>query len=98
MTLNPDDLIDEINYPLTQLTREVLDIITIRQDHEKLSFKEMSIEQLATRLNGDISKLPSLLHQDFYQQKANILNTIASAYCILANATFKEKQKIEDSQ
>ncbi len=98
MTLNPDDLIDEINYPLTQLTREVLDIITNRQDHEKLSFKEMSIEQLATRLNGDISKLPSLLNQDFYQQKANILNTIASAYCILANVTFKEKQKRDDSQ
>ena len=93
MSLYPEDDNEEKKYPIQESSKEILELLTNRHDFENINFKDMSKEQLAIRLNGDIGKLPSLLHQDYYKAKSSILNVATDLYCYLAILQFEKEEK-----
>jgi len=93
LSLYPEDDNEEQTYLIQTFTKEILEQLESRHNFEKINFKAMSKENIASRLNGDIAKLPTLLHQDFYQTKSNILNVACDLYCYLAILHFEKENK-----
>ena len=91
MALYPEDDTEERIYPIFYLAKDILDVLQKRFDNEGISFKDHTIDQLAKKLNARISKLPSLLRDEYDIVKLNLLDVVTDCYCIISQMEHKKK-------
>jgi len=87
------DELEEKQYPLFDLSKDIHKILESRFKTENISYKDLNLEQIAIKLDANISQLPLLLRQDYYKAKSNCLNVITDLYCYLSQLEHKEKTK-----
>lgn len=80
----------EPKYPLYQFSKDILDTIQKRTESESISFKDLTKEQLAIKLNNDIAKIPNLLRMDQITSKEKLISVATDCYCFIAQIIHEE--------
>lgn len=83
---------EEKEFTVREFSQLILEVLEKRHKAENLTFKDLTLEQIAIKLDGDIARLPTLLSQEYPTAKENILIVVTDLYSYMAQLEVQEKE------
>ena len=83
---------EEQKYPLLEFINDISNIIKKRYSNEGIDFKDYTQDQLAQRLEYDLSKIPYILRENNYPDNKNkLLDVATDIYYLTSQIVWGEK-------
>jgi Cdc6-like AAA superfamily ATPase len=84
--------LEEPKYPLIDFLNDISNVITKRYSSEGIDFKDYTQDQLAIRLEYDLSKLANIIRENNYPDNKNKLIDVATdIYYLTSQIVYGEK-------
>ena len=83
---------EEQKYPLIEFSNDIYNNIKKRYSLEGIDFKEYTQDQLAQRLEFDLSKIPYILRENNYPDNKNkLIDVVTDIYYLTSQIVYGEK-------
>jgi len=84
--------LEEQKYPLIEFSNDIYNNIKKRYSLEGIDFKEYTQDQLAQRLEFDLSKIPYILRENNYPDNKNkLIDVVTDIYYLTSQIVYGEK-------
>ena len=83
---------EEQKYPLIEFSNDIYNNIKKRYSLEGIDFKEYTQDQIAQRLEFDLSKIPYILRENNYPDNKNkLIDVVTDIYYLTSQIVYGEK-------
>jgi len=84
--------LEEQKYPLIEFSNDIYNNIKKRYSLEGIDFKEYTQDQIAQRLEFDLSKIPYILRENNYPDNKNkLIDVVTDIYYLTSQIVYGEK-------